>query len=117
MLGDPKDPAVARCLVERWDTIAADPRWPPIMAQLLAHGFTLSSPAEKFSSAMVRPAPLDQQSRHARNRNAFNAVMAARAAAYWNAATFKPVRHMAMPVRSRLFTAFACRLFCCLCRA
>ena len=32
--GDPANATVQACLAERWNTIAADERWPPLLAEL-----------------------------------------------------------------------------------
>ena len=97
--GDPANATVHECLAERWDTLAADPRWPPLLAQLRARGFQADPSAgpEYLSAAMRFSA--DQASIYVRNRAVFNQLMAERGAAYWNKALFEPARRAFPHVR------------------
>ena len=92
--GDPSNATVAECLAERWDTLAADPRWPPLLAELRRRGFETDPTvggADDYLSRAMRFS-LDQGSLYARNRMVFNRLMGERGAQYWNDALFAPAR-------------------------
>jgi hypothetical protein len=97
--GDPANATVHECNAERWDTMAADLRWPPILAQLHARGFVATPAQGAGYLAEAMRFSVDQSSQYVQNRIIFNTLMTERAAAYWNTALFEPARHSLPAVR------------------
>jgi hypothetical protein len=90
---DHTKPGAKECAIARWTAIQNDPRFPPVLAELLRRGFVAGDQTDPHYLAKAMTfEKVETADKPLTNRNVFNALAFEREVAFWEVAIFKAAK-------------------------